>query len=368
MSDNLRRYHAIRDALKQLYPTEPKGRLARHLNTIAMLVSGVVGSQRVNLPAVAGKVPTGTQRESRVQRFERWLDNAGIDLEVYFLPFVGALLAGLAGLGPLVLVMDGSEVGRNCVALMLSVVYQGRALPLVWVVRPGKKGHFPEAMHTALLAQLIPLIPHDAEVVFLGDGEFDGVGLHAAIAAQGWQYVCRTATNSRLCIEGVWLSLAEVDLTRGQRWHFPNALFTHQGYGPVHLIAWWDAEYKEPIYLVTNLTSVEAACAWYRKRAHIETFFSDQKSRGFHLHKSHIANPLRLTRLLIAACLAYLWIIFLGALARRDGWMRTIHRAKRCDLSLFQLGLALLDHLLNEGLPIPVDFRLPLRGVPKSVR
>jgi hypothetical protein len=34
--------------------------------------------------------------------------------------------------------------------------------------------------------------------------------------------------------------------------------------------------------------------------------FADQKSRGFHIHKSHIADPQRLSRLLIAACLAYI--------------------------------------------------------------
>jgi hypothetical protein len=42
----------------------------------------------------------------------------------------------------------------------------------------------------------------------------------------------------------------------------------------------------------------------------IETFFADQKSRGFHLHKSHIADPQRLSRLCIAACLAYIWIVY----------------------------------------------------------
>ena len=40
------------------------------------------------------------------------------------------------------------------------------------------------------------------------------------------------------------------------------------------------------------------------------SYFSDQKSRGFHLHKSHISDPQRLSRLLIAACLAYIWIVY----------------------------------------------------------
>lgn len=102
----------------------------------------------------------------------------------------------------------------------------------------------------------------------------------------------------------------------------------------------------------------EEACHWYRKRFRIETFFSDQKSRGFHLHKSHLSEPERLTRLMIAACLAYIWIIYLGVLALRDEWRKFVHRTDRCDLSLFQLGLRLLEHLLNEGKCISVCFQL----------
>jgi hypothetical protein len=59
---------------------------------------------------------------------------------------------------------------------------------------------------------------------------------------------------------------------------------------------------------------------------------------------------------MIAACLAYNWIIFLGALAKLEGWVVVICRTGRCDLSLFQLGLCLLEHFLNEHLPISVAF------------
>ena len=57
--------------------------------------------------------------------------------------------------------------------------------------------------------------------------------------------------------------------------------------------------------MVTNMASAEEACRLYAKRFRIETFFSDQKSRGFHLDKSHISDQTRLARLLVAACLAY---------------------------------------------------------------
>ena len=60
----------------------------------------------------------------------------------------------------------------------------------------------------------------------------------------------------------------------------------------------------------------------------------------------------------MAACFAYIWIIYLGALCEQDGWMMIIHRGDRCDLSLFQMGLRLLDHLLNEEFSIPVAFHV----------
>ena len=52
MSDNLRRYRAIRQALKQCYPGEPQGNMARHLNTLAGFISGIVGSKSSQLPTL----------------------------------------------------------------------------------------------------------------------------------------------------------------------------------------------------------------------------------------------------------------------------------------------------------------------------
>ncbi len=121
-------------------------------------------------------------------------------------------------------------------------------------------------------------------------------------------------------------------------------------------IAWWDDQYSDPIYLISNLSVLEDPCDWYSLRFVIETLFSDQKSRGFHLNKSHLSDPSRLAQLMIAACLAYIWMVYLGALCIADGYNRIIHRTDRCDLSLFQLGLRLLEYLLNQEMDIPVAF------------
>ena len=194
MSDNLRRFRAVRKSLTQLYPN-PSARITRHLTTLAALISGIVGAKRVSLPEVAAKVPDATKPVSRERRFRRFVANDNISYRIYFTPFVTPLLSILADIRPLTIIFDGSTVGRGCVALVASVCYKGRALPIAWLVREGKKGHFPEAMHLELLGEVQAMIPPQAEVVFLGDGEFDGTELFEQIQSAGWHFVCRTATT-----------------------------------------------------------------------------------------------------------------------------------------------------------------------------
>lgn len=357
MSDNHRRYDSIRKGLCQLLAEEPTGERAKELNVMAAMISGIVGSKRTNYGEIASKAPDHTQVESRVKRYSRWVNEAEVGQEVQVMPFATALLANLAG-QELVLIMDGSEVGRKCVALMVSVLYRGRALPIAWLVAAGNKGHFPTNCHVHLLSQVATLIPLGAAVILLGDGEFDSVPLQAYLERQHWRYVCRTAKNTLLSKAGRSSAYRELPLRPGQCWSISDVAYTAQCYGPVLAIGWWRKGYADPIYLVSNLSTLEEACRYYRKRFAIETFFSDQKSRGFHLHQSHIALPHRLARLMLTAALAYLWIIFLGVWSIRTGIYWAIHRSDRRDLSFFQLGFRALDFLLNHALSIPVSFTL----------
>jgi hypothetical protein len=103
--------------------------------------------------------------------------------------------------------MDGSVVGRGCVALMIHVIDKGRALPLAWRVRQGPKGHCPEALHIAMIELMSTMVPEGAQVVFLGDGECDGTTLQDTLSALGWSYVCHTAMSTTATWEGETLRL-----------------------------------------------------------------------------------------------------------------------------------------------------------------
>lgn len=272
---------------------------------------------------------------------------------IFFLPFVEQILRTLSHT-TLVLVIDGTVVGRGCMALVIAVVYKQRALPIAWLVEKKKKGHFSEEQHVKLIQSVKGMIPDEADVVLLGDGEFDGVDLQSVVKHWSWDYVLRTSETNILCWDEHWFSYKETvaHLKPGEVFVVPEALFTHRGYGPVTGLTWWRKGCDEPLHLVTNMECADKACHFYGKRFLIETCFSDNKGRGFNLSKSHLSDQERINRLLMGVFLAYYWIVALGVSTLNEGWQGVIHRKHRCDLSLFKLGLGLLNYLLTECLPI----------------
>jgi len=327
---------------------------ARPVNTLAGFVYGILKSKETKLSSVAGQLPNAGKEESRIKQLQRLLEHKTADWSVGYLPFILIVLNSLATAdAPLVLAVDGSVMGRGCVTLMASVVYQGRALPLVWLTRTGKKGHFPQDLHVELVKLLQDIIPPGRAVIVLGDGEFDGTRWLAALASRGWQFVCRTAKDSRFYEGDDGFAVQDICPARGGCTGLVGVSFTEARYGPVMAVAWWGRDYKEPVYLVSNLALPEEACRWYRKRFRIETLFSDLKGRGFQLQKSGVRHPDRVSRLLVAISIAYVWSVYLGVYAVKTGWDKLIHRTDRCDLSLFTLGCRLLERFLTNHRPLP---------------
>ena len=387
MSDNVQRYHAVRNQLRTMHPASSTSkRLARHLGTLGGMVAGIVAAGQVHLPKLALKAPDATKAQSRTKRFARFLRNDATQFATFYEPFARMVAAdcsaadcsaadcsapassapacltdGRSHETPLLIVFDSSAVGRGCAVLMASVVYQQRALPLAWIVRKGKKGHFPSSDQRALLRRVRQIIPEEASAIFLGDGEFDSVALQRTLDEMGFDYVCRTALSTLVeDDQGEVFPIGELSPFAGERYVVvPGASVTNQSYGPVQVVCWHEPPHEEAVPLVTTLECAEEAIRLYQRRFQIETLFSDQKSRGFHIHKSHISAPKRLSRLLMAVSLAYLWVIYLGTQSLQHGWYRQFHRTSRVDLSLFQLGLRLLDHMLNQGWPLHVAFSVP---------
>jgi hypothetical protein len=360
MHINFQTYRTIKRSLAQVLHTRANSHAEQHLTSLTLLICGIVGAQHVQLDKLASHAPIRHRKnESLITRFRRFVKHKHITTDALWLPFARPLLAGLAQL-PVTLLLDGTTAGRGCVVLMASVVYRGRAIPLLWTVVKGKKGHLPEALHCALIGRLQELIPPDATVTLLGDGEFDGIELQSRMRARKWEYVCRTATTILISAAERVFTVGDLPLARGEAVYLVDVRMTAKQYGPIMLLGVWDAKHKEPLYLITSLADADDAFERYRVRFRIECMFANHKSRGFRIDKSHLAAPERLERLLIASSLAYVWIHGVAGFAQAHGWVEQFHRSDRCDLGLFQIGLRAIQYALREGLRVPVSFLLPV--------
>lgn len=356
MTDRQRVYTEVLRTLKDLLRGQKQG----HVVTLAMMITGIVMSKKAQLSVMSSEVPHWAKTASVEKRMHRFVKNQRIDTQVYYLPFAKALIAALAT-QPLVLAMDGSQVGRGCMTLMVGVIYKQRALPLAWIVYRGKKGHTTAERHIEVLKLVQPLISPETEVVLLGDGEYDNVEMLQWLEAHThWHFVVRTAKSSLVDLDGVVFALGDLPIAPDKCFVLENVLFTQDAaYGPLLAMVYWELDYEEPIYLLSNLADAESASTFYKQRYRLETLFSDQKSRGFHIHKSHLSDPQRISRLLLAACLSFIWMMFLGLSVIADGMQGLIDRTHRRDKSLFRLGLDWFKHHLKVGWTLPVRFDLP---------
>jgi hypothetical protein len=352
MTDRQRVYRQVLQTLKKQLGMAHQG----HVVTLAMMITGIVLSRNAQLAVMSEEVPSAAKDQSIEMRMRRWVSHEGIDVEVTYMPFAQQILVSLAD-SKLVLAMDGSQVGRGCMVLMVGVVYRSRLLPLAWVVYKGKKGHTTAARHIEVLQKVLPLLPEKAEVVLLGDAEYDTTDMLTWVQAEtAWEFVMRTASNLLIYDGGHWRPIEALTVTHGRLRLWPDIAFTQRAALPANVVVWWGRAYAAPLFLITNMPNASGAAWCYRRRFRIETFFSDQKTRGFHIHKSHLSDPARLSRLLIAACLAYVWMIGLGLFTLASGQQSRIDRTDRVDKSIFRLGLDWLKHCLKHGLPFPVLF------------
>lgn len=352
-------YRTIKRSLAQMLQVRRDSHHEQHINTLAVLICGIVAAQHVQFAHIADHAPIrGCKNESLITRFRRWVKHKDVTPEAVWLPFARTVLTALVH-APLTIVLDGTTAGRGCMVLMASVVYHGHAIPLLWNVVKGKKGHLRQDQHCALITRLQNVIPDTAQVMVLGDGEFDGTQLQAALRLAGWEYVCRTGINITISAHDRVFTVGDLPLKRGEAVAIADVQMTAARYGPVLVLGIWDINQDTPIYLVTSLSAPEVAADWYRLRFRIEGMFANHKSRGFQIHKSHLAKPERLARLLLATSLAYLWVHEIAKFAQAHGWIAQFHRTDRCDLSLFQIGLRAIHYARRERKRIPMRLWLP---------
>lgn len=327
------------------------------VTNLVLLMMGLYQGRSVHLTQIASRLPSHARKLSTAERLRRFLSNPAIVVRDVYAPIAEELLRR-ASKGQVRLIIDGSKIGFGYQLLMVSLCYRRRSLPLVWTWLPYKRGHSLTCTQITLLQEVQAWLPSHVQVVLLGDCEFGHTLLLEALDHWGWQYVLRQSGHNLVWLKGEhgWRSLSSLAQRGGTVGWYPHTVLTRESAYPSHLVVYWQAPFKDPWLLATNVNCPAQALRLYRRRMWIEELFGDLKKHGFDLEATHLRSIDRLNRLTLAVCLLYVWFIALGVALTQLGLARLVDRTDRRDLSFFRRGLDWLDRCLALADPLPPDF------------
>jgi hypothetical protein len=334
VSANLQQHDKFVAYCRQLLPAMLQSRLVN----LGWLVLSLLAGTDSHLSSLAEVIPLAATDLSLEQRLRRWLKNGAIDVRACYAPFVKASLQSFNA-ATVYVVLDSTQYGAGCRALVVGLAYAGQVLPLGWRVIKGRKGHTDPDLQNELLKEIRPYLP-PGQVVLVADSEFCAVELLTALQDWGWQFIVRVRGNVYLQPrQSAAFTLSQARLASGQTRVWRDVRWTQKhAFGSLLAIATWQVGEPEPLYVLTNTHNSQAALLVYTWRFWIEPLFGDYKGRGFRLGLSRLRDPERLSRLLLAASLAFLWSLSLGSHIFHTGKQRLVDRNDRSDRSLFQLG------------------------------
>jgi hypothetical protein len=351
MLSNSDLYGKWRKQLTQLAPDECESRLTNML----YLVVGLFKARSVHLSVIARKLPVRAKKLSLDKRMRRFLSNPAVRVREWYQSVAESLVQAASSAGQVHLLIDSSKVGVGHQLLMVGIAYRRRALPLAWswVRRP--RGHSTTHQQLALLHYVHSLIPLDVQVSLVGDSEFDHTLLMEYCDAWHWDYALRQKGRYLVMTfnQFFWRRIDHLDLKPGTMVWLGRVVLTQASAYPTNLVLYWAPGEKEPWFLATNQPSPHAAIRLYRRRMWLEEMFGDMKRHGFDLEATYLRHFLRLSRLTLAVCLLYLWLVATGEHVIRTNQADEVDRTDRRDLSIFRIGWDFIERrlALDDSLP-----------------
>jgi len=200
------------------------------------MMVGLIHSGWINLTAWAPYVVSRAQyAQSTVRRFRRWLDNDKIDALALYGPLIEQAL-GQWGEPVLSVALDTSMLWNTYCLIRLSVIYRGRAVPLVWCVLQHGSAQVAFKVYQDLLERAALLLPRRCPVVFLADRGFADTELMAYLQRLGWHWRIRIKRSFWLYRRGrPRCKVERLAVARGQACCWQQVSITEKRYGPVHL-------------------------------------------------------------------------------------------------------------------------------------
>ena len=290
-----------------------KWRDVRHLYTLLWMVVGLIHSGGVSLTAWVPFVSSRARyAQSTQRRFARWLQNARIEVHCLYAPLIQQAVAAW-GNHTLYLALDTTMLwNRDCV-IRISLIYRGRAVPMVWEVLEHGSSSVAYATYKALLDALPPLLPLGVRVVFLADRGFADTALMTHLRRLGWHFRIRIKGSFGVTRPGHRSAKVEdFTLAPGRALFLHHVALTADHFGPVSLALARHTSNGEAWSVVSDEPTSVQTFVEYGWRFDIEENFLDDKSNGFQLESSLVRNADALGRLCLVLAVTTVYLVAQG--------------------------------------------------------
>lgn len=322
-----------------------------HLSRIKFLAQMIIALckvQTVCFEKLALGFETESQSLSNLRRIQRFMAEYMLDINL-----ISCLIFKLLPHEPpYILTMDRTnwKFGQtNINILVIGIVYQGLAFPLLYTLMP-KRGNSSTSERITLIDKYIRLFGKHTIAELLADREFVG---------EDWlEYLNRERIVYRLRIRNnFWVFDPRKQKNRKASWLF-NRLELGQStslkkiYYVNNKLCYLSAskiknkDGKTELQIIISFNQPEKAIESYKQRWQIETAFKALKSSGFNIKDTHLTDIKRIEKLLAIVLLAFLWAykigIYLHQKVKKIRMLKHENRAK----SLFKYGLEYIMAIL----------------------
>ncbi len=276
------------------------------LETLALLITGMVGARTVNLSHIASERDAPVEVASTYRRFQRFFQHVTPD-EDWAAPLLVALL-GLTGSWTLALDRTNWKIGSKDVnILMLAVVTRRHRVPLMWTLLDGP-GNSGTEQRIALMDRYLKSFGAASIKMLLADREFIGGAWLRYLTQNNVPFVIRVREGMTVITEdGRRFSLASL-LRRDRGKRSFRAAFPGDGKTDPLWLGFAAKRLKGgELIIVAASKDAHHALTAYRKRWGIECLFADAKTRGLNLEDTRITIARKLSMLLAIVAIALAW-------------------------------------------------------------
>jgi Transposase DDE domain len=294
------------------------------MGMLSNLIVCLLRNNKAHLSDLARALPMDESNEmAHMQKVRRFLSNKNISPGIVLLPLICLMRPILSELPEIVLTMDRTDWEKrqkDINILSVAVAYEGRALPLFWIVL-GRKGsssfkHWKQVLTPVIegLKQMEWLSNIPIHVV--ADREFASPKLAEWLKKEySIDSTVRIKRSMYLSEDGkpeTKISMLLKNMKKGTRFVMHNQKVTRDCDFLMNILFKWDEGFDEPLIVATTLENPELSDETYAKRAWIEPMHKDWKSNAFDLENTRVTDPKRIETLLIPVAFAYVLSVMEG--------------------------------------------------------